>query len=84
MGKTYFLTFFVFSRRSQNNFEDFIQKEDNLQGRQPLLKKTPMEDNPNSRNWTRLNVQLNVYSHKAPNNLKRWMTASSMEDDLNI
>jgi hypothetical protein len=70
--------------RAQTNFEDFEKKVDNLQGRQPLWMKTSIEDSPNSWNWTRLNFQLNVYSHKAKNNLKRGMTASSMADDLNI
>ena len=50
MGKSYILTFQVFSRRSQNNVEDFEKKEDNFQGRQPLWMKTSIEDKPNSWN----------------------------------
>jgi hypothetical protein len=76
-----FLTFLVHSRRAQNNFE---KKEDNLQRRQPLCKKTSMEDDPNSWKLTKLDFQLNVYSHKAQHNMKRWTTVSSIEDDLNI
>jgi hypothetical protein len=49
MSKTHFLTFLVYSRKAQNNFENSEKKttfrEDNLYGRRPQGKMTQIAGN---------------------------------------